>query len=78
MAVRFQAALLERLLGKITHEEHIVAFNRSRGKFGKFKQQAGSGLPTFFAGVPETVTAYFVKAFRQYMEKEASEELNTL
>ena len=50
--------MLERLLGKITHEEHLIAVNRSRGKFGKFKQQAGLGLPIFFAGVPETVVAY--------------------
>jgi hypothetical protein len=74
----FQAALLERLLGKITHEEHIVALNRSRGKFGKIKQQAGPGLQTFFAGVPETVVAHLVKAFRQYVKKESTEELNTL
>ena len=78
MAVGLKAALLERLGGKITHEQHIVAFNRSRGKFGKFKQQAGLGLPIFFAGVPETVVAYLVKAFWQYMEKEATEELNSL
>jgi hypothetical protein len=74
----FQAALLERLGGKITHEEHSVAFNRRRGKFGKFKQQAGLGVQIFFAGVPETVIAYLVKAFWQYMEKETTEELNTL
>ena len=51
VVVRFHAALLERLLGKITREEHSVAFNRSRGKLGKFKQQAGPSLSTFFAGV---------------------------
>jgi len=33
----FQAALLERLLGKITHKKHLLALNRSCGEFGKFK-----------------------------------------
>jgi len=75
VVVGFQAALCERLGGKITHEGHIVVRDRRRSQF---KQQAGLGLPISFAGMPETVIAHLVQAFRQYMKKEATEELNTL
>ncbi len=44
----------------------------------KTLQQAGLGLPIFFAGMPETVIAHLVETFGQYMKKEATEELNTL
>ena len=67
VVVGFQAALLERLLGKITHKEQLSVLSKSRGGLGQLKQQAGLGLPSFFAGVPETVVAYLMKAFGQYV-----------
>ena len=75
VVVGFQAALSERLVGKITHEEHIVVRDRRRSEF---KQQAGLSLPIFFAGMPETVIAHLVEAFRQDMKQEATEEHNPL
>jgi hypothetical protein len=73
--VGLKAALRERLSGKITHKGHIIVRDRRRSQF---KQQAGLGLPISFAGMPETVIAYLVQAFRQDMKKEATEELNPL
>ena len=71
--VGLKAALCERLVGKIAHKGHIVVRDRRRSQF---QQQTGLGLPIFFTGVPETVIAHLVQAFRQDMKKEATEELN--
>jgi len=75
LIVGFQAALSRRLGGKITHEGHIAVRDRRRRQF---KQQAGLGLPIFCARMPEIVMAHLVETFRQYLKKEAAEELNTL
>jgi hypothetical protein len=73
--VRLKAALSERLVGKITYEGHRGVRDRN---CSEFKQQTDLGLPISFAGMPETIISHLVEAFRQYMKKEATEELNTL
>ena len=75
MIVRLKAALSERLVGKITYEGHRGVRDRN---CSEFKQQASLALPISFAGMPETIIAHLMEAFRQYMKEEAAEELNTL
>ena len=75
MIVGLKAALCERLVGKIPHKEHIVVRDKRRGQV---QQQASLGLPIFFTGMPETIIAHLMKAFRQDMKKKATEELNPL
>jgi hypothetical protein len=66
--------LFERLVDNITHEDRSAVCRRRRRQF---QQQAGSGLPISFAGMPETVIAYLMKAFGQHMKQESPQELNT-
>lgn len=69
MIVGLKAALCERLVGKIAYEDQIVVGDWNRIQF---KKQAGLGLPISFAGMPETVIAHLMEAFRQDVQKEAT------
>ena len=69
----FQAALCERLVGKIAHKGRRSVRD---GSCCEFQQQTGLGLPISFAGMPETVIAHLMETFRQDVQKEATEELN--
>lgn len=74
VVVVFQIAFFDCFVDNITGEDCDIVFDRSI----ELKQQAGLGLAIFFAGMPETVIAYLVEAFRQYVKKKATEELNTV
>ena len=75
IVVGFQSTLPKRLVGNIGHEHDRALFGRD---CRQLKQKAGPDLPVSLAGMPETVIAYFMKAFRQHMKQEATQELNTL
>jgi len=73
MILRSPDTLFERLVDHIRHEDCSTVCSRRRCQF---QQQAGPGLPVSFAGMPETVIAHLMEAFRQNVQKEATEELN--
>jgi hypothetical protein len=75
MVVRFQGALPERLVDNISHKHDRALTGRRRRQF---QQQASPGLPVSFAGMPETVVTYLMKAFGQHVKEETPQELNTL
>ena len=60
MVLRCQVTLPECLIGNISHEDRNAVCSRRRRQF---QQQAGPGLPVSFAGMPETVVTYLMKAF---------------
>jgi hypothetical protein len=75
MIPRCQVTLFKRLVDNITHEDRRAVCSRD---CRQFQQQAGPGLPVSFAGMPETVVTYLMKAFRQHVKEETPQELNTL
>lgn len=73
MILRRPDTLFERLVDHIRHEDCSAVCSRLRRQF---LQQASSRLPISFAGMPETIIAHLMEAFRQNVQKEATEELN--